>query len=130
MYADDLTLMIQFPDSNDLSKRKTVTEKLIQKYLNECDKWSKIWGLNFNPDKCEYIIVGNKQKEVDLNLLLYGKGIKRADSIKVLGLTIENMKSAPLGKMEDEARRKLEFTYSQLKTFFKKPGENSRNVFF
>ena len=68
----EFSLMVQFPDSNHPSKRKSITKKLIQRYLDEGSNWSDTWGLKFNPSKCECVIIGNKRKDVDLNLFLYG----------------------------------------------------------
>ena len=54
----------------------------------------------FNPSKCEYIIIGGKRKDVDLDIFLYGhKKINRVDSVKIIGLIIKNQKTNPLGKM-------------------------------
>ena len=42
-YADDLTLITQFPKGT--KNRKRYVEKLLQQYLDVCDRWSKKWGL-------------------------------------------------------------------------------------
>ena len=93
VYADDITLMTKFPERCNSSERKNITQKIIQKYLDVCTSWSDEWGLKFNPTKCEYVIIGAKRENTDLDIYLYGdKKIKKSQRIRVLGLIIENQK--------------------------------------
>ena len=123
-YADDISLIYQFPEKKNMNMkdRKHITEQIVNSYLKVCSTWSLKWGLTFNHIKCEYITLGGKFKDMDLDLFLYGdKKIQRANIIKILGLKIENQKADPLQKMEKEARRKMQRTYSQIRTMFKQP---------
>ena len=105
-----------------IKEKKRVTEQIVNTYLGVCSSWSKKWGLTFNHIKCDYITLGGKFKDIDLDLFLYGdKKIQRANIIKILGLKIENQKPDPLKKMEKESRMKMQYTYSQLRTMFKIP---------
>ena len=128
VYADDITLMIQFPQTGRTEDRISITQKIIQDYLDVCSEWSKKWGLWFNPSKCEFVTIGTKRANVDLNIYLYDdKPIKKADRIKILGLIIEGHKANPFGKMISEARRKMQFSHSRLKTLFNLPNYKLMN---
>ena len=114
-YADDLTFILQFPKS--IRIRKEYVEALVQEYLDVCDRWSKRWGLFFNPDKCEWAIIGNKRSNVNFHLTLYGKELKRTKYLKVLGLVIEGDKKDPFNRMEDIMKKRFRLITRQLKTF-------------
>ena len=68
--------------------------------MKACEDWNKKWGLFFNSKKCEYVIIGNKKTDIDLDIKLYEQNIASAKFNRVLGLVIENMKNDPLWKME------------------------------
>ena len=79
-------------------------------------------GLKFNPSKCEFVIIGAKRTNIDLDLYLYGdKKIKRSERIKVLGLVIESQKANPFGKMVKEAKRNMQFMHLRIRTLFNIP---------
>ena len=121
-YADDISLIYQFPKKLGAKDKKRVAEDIINKYLEVCSSWSKRWGIMFNHIKCDYITLGGTNKDMNLDLYLYGdKKIERTDTIKILGLKIEDQKPDPLKKMEKESRRHMQRTYSQIKAMFKKP---------
>ena len=121
-YADDISLIYQLPKGGLIKDKKRIAEEIINKYLETCSTWSKKWGITFNHIKCDHIILGGKYKDMDLELYLYGdKKIERTDTIKILGLKIDDQKPDPLKKMEKEARRHMLRTHSQIRAMFKKP---------
>ena len=87
-----------------------------------CSDWSEKRGLRFSPSKCEFVIIGAKRANVDLDIYLYkDKKIKRSERIKVLGLVIESQKANPFGRMADEAKRKMQFMHMRIKALFHYP---------
>jgi len=71
----------------------------------------------FNPDKCEWAIIGNKRSNIDFHLTLYGKKLMRTKYLKVLGLVIEGDKKDPFCRMEDIMKKRFRLVTRQLRTF-------------
>ena len=54
----------------------------LQTDLNNILEWTKLWGMNFNTDKCLYMTVTNKRKFIQNNLNLNNVALKQKQIIK------------------------------------------------
>ena len=62
----------------------------LQNYLNNILEWTKLWGMNFNTDKCVYMTVTNKQKFIQNNYNINNVALKQKQVIKYLGVNIDS----------------------------------------
>jgi len=62
---------------------------VLQNDLDNIFQWTKLWNMKFNILKCVHMTVTNKTKPVDNNYYLDGKVLKKEDSVKYLGVTID-----------------------------------------
>ncbi|KAB0794267.1 hypothetical protein PPYR_13887 [Photinus pyralis] len=91
MFADDLNIYI----SEDPSNIESALTK-IQEDLNTINSWSTQHGLKLNYSKCKYIIFGHDRVLCNLDytalqpLVLQEVLLNRVDTIKLLGLTLQN----------------------------------------
>ena len=58
--------------------------------LNNILEWTKLWGMNFNTDKCVYMTVTNKRKFIIYNYNINNVALKQKKVIKYLGVNIDN----------------------------------------
>ena len=83
LYADDILLSRAIKDSEDLVD--------LQEDMNALSQWSACKHLNFNPDKCKFMIVTRKRNQVHSPiLLLNGHAITRVFHYKYLGVTLSS----------------------------------------
>ena len=62
----------------------------LQNDLDQVVQWTQLWGLRFNVDKCVVMSVTNKQQTLSHNYTLYNKTISKENTIKYLGVHIDN----------------------------------------
>lgn len=79
LYADDTLLKMDLANDD---------QSVLQKNIDLLYTWSQKWGMEFNPKKCAHISVGNKFPS--FTLYLNGTEIPKAESLKYLGVTIQN----------------------------------------
>ena len=70
VYADDIILLAP-------------TRKAMQILLKTCEEFRKDYGIMFNPDKCECILFG--KSEINMNLIFEGRLLKFGHKVKHLG---------------------------------------------
>ena len=73
IYADDIVLMAP-------------TRSAMQRLINICEKFGAEYNLEFNPDKCETLLVGFNNFNIELSL--NGKSIPIKSNVKHLGHSI------------------------------------------
>ena len=72
--------------------RKVQTEtdaNILQVDLDDLQKWTSTWLVEFNVDKCQLLRVTNKRKSIHRNYTLNGKQLPVVDSVKYLGVTFD-----------------------------------------
>ena len=69
IYADDVILLVP-------------TRKSMQRLLDKCQEFGEVYGLSYNPDKCEAIVFG---EFLNIQLNLCDKALKIVDKAKHLG---------------------------------------------
>ncbi|CAG7727507.1 unnamed protein product [Allacma fusca] len=80
LFADDLAMYIR-------SSSLAYIEKILQKTINELEKWASSKGLQFSPDKTKLINFHRKQNSPPpINITLYGQQIQNVTTHKFLGL--------------------------------------------
>ena len=62
----------------------------LQNDLNNIFEWTKIWGMKFNTVKCVQMTVSKKRKQFQNNYYLDKEILKKKETIKYLGVTIDN----------------------------------------
>ena len=87
MYSDDTSIGFAAPKNYDL-------EIMIKTELANVNSWLKANKRSLNVAKTEFMILGSRhrlqtQAEVSIQAHIEGKEIKRVDSSKFLGLTID-----------------------------------------
>ena len=82
LFADDSLLyrVINSPDD----------ARLLQEDLNNLQMWEKLWGMSFNPDKCEVLRITNKRSPIQSNYVLHGHTLALTSNAKYLGVTISS----------------------------------------
>jgi len=61
-----------------------------QRDLLELEKWSKVWQMEFNPLKCEFLMITNKKSPLKFTYTINGIPIKEVDFVKYLGVIIDS----------------------------------------
>ena len=82
MYADDTLIYNTIHNINDCLQ--------LQNDLTELEKWSRIWQMDFNPSKCEFLMITNKKLVLQFNYCINNQRIKEVQHVKYLGVTIDS----------------------------------------
>ena len=82
LFADDCLL---YRNVNN-----TADSDALQKDLESLQDWEQRWQMSFNPDKCEIIRITNKTSTITNGYSIHGEELKTSNSIKYLGLHIDN----------------------------------------
>ena len=84
LFADDTKIFREIKDNAD--------QVLLQEDLDVVMKWSKLWLLDFNTDKCVYMQIGNQKLVNDYYLSFDEKknSLKLVDEVKDLGILFDN----------------------------------------
>ena len=81
MYADDTLVYSSINTTDDCI--------LLQRDLLELEKWSKLSQMEFNPLKCEFLVITNKKSPLKFTYNINGIPIKEADFVEYLGVVID-----------------------------------------
>ena len=68
----------------------TTDSETLQTDLNKVFEWTQKWGMSFNTVKCTVMTVSNNKKTLQYNYHLDNSILSRKESIKYLGVTIDN----------------------------------------
>ena len=99
LFINDLPLEVTggsftgiFADDTLLAKIITCTgdSQKLQSDLTGLEKWTELWGMKFNADKCEVMTVTNKRSPIKTDYILDGTCLKKKEQLKYLGVTIDN----------------------------------------
>ena len=82
MYADDTLIYNTIHNINDCLQ--------LQNDLTELEKWSRIWQMDFDPSKCEFLMITNKKLALQFNYCINNQLIKEVQHVKYLGVTIDS----------------------------------------
>ena len=80
LFADDTAMYLAL-DRQDKSE-------ILQKDLENLEKWEKLWDTSFNPSKCQVIHVTRPKNPFQTKYNLHGCVIESVPSAKYLGVTI------------------------------------------
>ena len=67
LFADDTLIYSTVESCNDAAK--------LQSDLTALQEWAQKWQMKFNPSKCHVLRISRKQKPVESNYVLMGKGL-------------------------------------------------------
>ena len=81
LYADDALLYRNINSEEDIH--------ILKEDLNALVLWAKKWQMNFNPSKCECMIISNKSNLPTLTYSIDNIVIKQVEHAKYLGITID-----------------------------------------
>ena len=73
---------------------KEISEKnhslQLQNDLNSIHEWTKLWGMNFNTEKCVFMTVTNKKQPIQNSYHLGNEALTKKEIIKYLGVYIDS----------------------------------------
>ena len=81
MYANDTLVYNVINSINDCIQ--------LQNDLILLEKWAKVWQIQFNPSKCEFLPVTNKKSPLKFTYHINEVAIKAVQNAKYLGVTID-----------------------------------------
>ena len=83
LFADDLCSFKIFKKYGNVNIQ-------IQSYLDQIEKWLKMWRLTMAPQKCNFIVFNSdRTSETKLDLKLFNSSIKLNEEIKFLGIRFD-----------------------------------------
>ena len=82
LFADDCLMYRKVSSTSDCTQ--------LQEDLDNLIKWEQQWQMQFNPDKCEVLIITKKRKQLhhDYTIHVHGHILQHVDSMKYLDLSI------------------------------------------
>ena len=80
LFADDTAMYLSLSTQAD--------SEILQKDIEQLDKWEKLWDMNFNPSKCQVIHVTRRKTPFQTQYSLHGCVLESVPSAKYLGVTI------------------------------------------
>ena len=81
LYADDALLYRTIYSITDTH--------ILQNDLNMLQQWATTWLMTFNPSKCEFLQLTNKNRPLESHYHINNKPIKQVTTAKYLGVTID-----------------------------------------
>ena len=82
-FADDIGIWAQAPGIRSINLR-------LQKHLNQFLTWCDRWRIKLNPGKTYLINFSQRKVIKDTSITMYGHPLKVTDSVKFLGVHIDN----------------------------------------
>ena len=82
LYADDILLYRTINVMDECVK--------LQDDLNALQQWEERWQMHFNPSKCCYIRLSNKQHLLDYNYNIHNTVLQETNTIEYLGVHIDD----------------------------------------
>ena len=104
--------------------RDEPNEDILQKMLDNCTKWSKETGLEFNVKKCYIVHIGNKRVATP-EFRLCDMVIEEAKKKSVLGVWFTGRSVDPMQEMKAKTVRDGNMVFKKLKTYFNKSNFNT-----
>ena len=80
LFADDTVMYLAISTQADT--------EILQKDLEQLEKWEELWDMNFNPSKCQVIHVTRRKTPFQTQYNLHGCVLESVPSAKYLGVTI------------------------------------------
>ena len=78
LFADDTAMYLALSTQADT--------EILQKDLEQLEKWEKLWDMNFNPSKCQVIHVTQRKTPFQTQYCLHGCVTESVPSAKYLGV--------------------------------------------
>ena len=82
LFADDCIMYRTIKTKKD--------SEILQKDLDELQKWEANWSMSFHTEKCQLLRVTKKKKQIITNYLIHGKNLTQTNNAKYLGVTIND----------------------------------------
>ena len=82
LFCDDTLIAKEIHNDTDATE--------LQEDLKTVEEWSKMWGMQFNTLKSEVMTITNVRKPIETTYNLSGKDLDKKESIKYLGVWIDN----------------------------------------
>ena len=82
-FADDIAIWVQAPDIRSINLK-------LQKYLNQILTWCDRWRIKLNPGKTHLINFSQRNFIKDPSITMYRHSLKITESLKFLGVHIDN----------------------------------------
>ena len=80
LFADDCIIYRTIKAEKD--------SEILQKDLDELQKWESNWSMSFHPEKCQLLRVSKKKKTINSNYFIHGKQLTQTKNAKYLGVII------------------------------------------
>jgi hypothetical protein len=114
LFADDCIIYRTIKTEKD--------SEMLQKDLEELQKWESNWSMSFHPEKCQLLRVSKKKKQIITNYFIHGKNLSQTNNAKYLGVIINDKLS--WNPHIDEVVKKSNKTLGFIKRNFYKCNKN------
>jgi hypothetical protein len=114
LFADDCIVYRTIKTKNDT--------EILQKELDELQKWESNWSMSFHPEKCQLLRVTKKLKQINTTYLIHDKPVTQTKNAKYLGVMINEKLS--WNPHIDEVVKKSNKTLGFIKRNFYKSNKN------
>ena len=82
LFADDSLLYRNIKDRDDC--------QILQKDLDNLQKWENKWKMEFHPDKCQVLTISNKKQNIKSDYTIHNQTLKTTNNAKYLGVIIDD----------------------------------------
>ena len=108
---------------------KSIHDTLIlQKDLEQLQKWERDNKMEFHPSKCQYLRITNKREPIKANYIIHNTVLQEFSSAKYLGVTIDN--NLNWNDQINNVYKKASFMLSFLERNFNKCPQNVKENLF
>ena len=109
LYADDVLLYSYIKSESDCHA--------LQEDLDALAQWERIWQMEFNPSKCEFLRITNKKNPIVFNYCIEAVPIAQVAHTKYLGVTISSNLSwnEHVQRITNKAKQVDNFLYRNLR---------------
>ena len=114
LFADDCIIYRTIKTTQDTD--------ILQRELDELQKWESNWSMSFHPEKCQLLRVTKKLKQINSTYLIHGKPVTQTKNAKYLGVIINEKLS--WNPHIDETTKKSNKALGFIKRNFYKSNKN------
>ena len=123
LFADDTALYLTISTSSQ--------SEILQKELDNLERWSHKWDMEFNPSKCQVIHITRSKNPIPTQYTLHNCLLESVSSAKYLGIDISSDLSwdTHINRISKKANNTLDFFRRNIKIHSESLKSSAYNVF-